>query len=840
MDNQKLLIMRFKGQRVVFLGIQLILALAYLACSRPNQNGKLELNDKDYFESQGLNVLVFSNWYDGLFSDAKMSGVEIIHHGVRTVTNGDVRLNNTPEQWDPIPQFKERRIDTINSAIEAFLHYPDYEFDYSIRVVPHGKGFLLSVNLPEPLPAALEGVAGLNLEFLPSAYFERLYSLDDLRGIFPLHPTGGMGVSPSGETYPLPLAAGNLLTLAPEDPERRVTVRSLTGDLALFDGRTKAQNGWFVVRSLIPSGKSGKVIEWEIIPNAINNWVRKPVVGHSQVGYHPSQRKVAVIEHDVNDRPLSKARLLRIDSNGSESIAHTARTIPWGQYLRYVYATFDFSSVTQPGIYTIEYGTQRTHAFRIDKDVYATAWHPTNDVFFPVQMDHMRVREAYRIWHDASHLDDALQAPVNHKHFDLFAQGPETDSKFKPGQHIPGLNIGGWYDAGDFDIRTQSHYATVLELVNTWESFRPMRDETMVDYKRREVEIFVPDGKPDILQQIEHGTLALIAQHRAVGHAISGIVEPDLRQYTHLGDGGSKTDNKIYNPRMADWESNGVYSGKPDDRWAFTTRTSPLNYGSASALAAASRALRGYNDELADECIATAKRVWNFEQTNEPKIFVSGNTTGGPLEAEMLKAAVELLITTRDATYADAIWGLMPYIKQSFGWSASWAIRVLPLMDNVFYEEVRNLAREYKNQVDVMVNENPYGVPITRGGWAGNGAIMRFASTNYSIHKAFPEIMDAEYVFRGLNYIFGCHPSSNISFVSAVGAHSKRVAYGMNRADFSFIAGGIVPGVLVLPPDFPENKEDWPFLWGQNEYVIPMGSSYIYLVHAVDDLLKGM
>jgi hypothetical protein len=65
------------------------------------------------------------------------------------------------------------------------------------------------------------------------------------------------------------------------------------------------------------------------------------------------------------------------------------------------------------------------------------------------------------------------------------------------------------------------------------------------------------------------------------------------------------------------------------------------------------------------------------------------------------------------------------------------------------------------------------------------------------------------------------------------------VAYGNNRADFSFIAGGIVPGVLIIQPDFPENKEDWPFLWGENEYVVRMAPDYIFLVHAVDELVKG-
>ena len=107
------------------------------------------------------------------------------------------------------------------------------------------------------------------------------------------------------------------------------------------------------------------------------------------------------------------------------------------------------------------------------------------------------------------------------------------------------------------------------------------------------------------------------------------------------------------------------------------------------------------------------------------------------------------------------------------------------------------------------------------------------------LHKAFPDLIDAESVFRGLHYLFGCHPGSDISFVSAVGTVSKEVAYGNNRADFSFIAGGIVPGVLIVKPDFPENKEDWPFFWGQNEYVVDLGASYLFLVNAANDLLNG-
>jgi len=829
-----------KSVLVVKLFLSATIAFLFPGCSQLHYTDEgLKLNDLGYFETRGLNVLVFNNWYNENFSDSKISGIEIIHHEVRTATNGDVRLNPTPEQWDPIPEFVDRKVNKENNSIEAFLTYPDYDFDYTIKTQAHDGGILLSVNLEKPLPEELVGRAGFNLEFLPSAYFEKAYLIDGKNGVFPLYPGGPMAVDKSGTVEPKPFATGKILVLAPEEPTRRITVKAKDCELLLFDGRNKAQNGWYVVRSLIPEDKTGKVIEWFLTADTIPNWTRPPMIAHSQVGYHPNQRKVAVIEFDKNDKPLTTAYLLKVTENGKFVEKYKSKIKKWGKYFRYIYYTFDFTSVKESGLYTIEYGWLRTKPFRIAIDVYENAWQPTLDVFFPVQMDHMFVNEAYRVWHGASHLDDALQAPVNHEHFDLYAQGATTDTPYKPGEHIPGLNVGGWFDAGDFDIRTPTHYYVLLNLVQIWETFGIDRDETTIDQKTRYVDIHHPDGIPDLLQQIEHGTLALIAQHRAVGHAINGIIAAHLSQYTHLGDAITKTDNLIYNPDLDSHESDGFASGTFDDRWAFTGKSTPLNYGSIAALAAASRALRGYNDELADECLATAKKVWGEERSHEPDIFRHGNTAGGQLQQEQLKAAVELLICTKEAKYAKRINELWPDIERGFAFNAALAVRAMPYMDESYSKKIEILVRSYKEQLEKLDEQDPFGVPISTRGWAGGGWVIGFAMTNYILHKAFPEIIDPEYIYKGLNYIYGCHPGSNISFVSGVGTHSKKVAYGNNRADYSFIAGGIVPGVLILKPDFPENKEDWPFLWAENEYVISAGSSYIFVVNAVNDLLNG-
>ncbi len=817
--------------RSLVLGASL-LALPLCAAAKP---ADLTLNDLEYFSDDGVNVLVFSNWYDGLFSDAKISGVELIHHGERTGTNGDVRLHATPEQWDTLPRFIDRKVDRENQRVEARMEYEQYGFKYSIVAQRTRGGVELSVHTDQPLPAELVGKAGFNLEFLPASYFEKAFIMDSQTGIFPLYPTG---LKESDKSEPGVLAKGRQLTLAPADDKRRVVISSDT-ELALYDGRSKAQNGWFVVRSLIPAERTGKVISWTFQPNSVQGWMRAPSIAHSQVGYHPQQRKVAVIELDANVKKFSKALLVKVDAQGKRQTVISAKPAQWGRYKRYNYLTFDFTQVREPGIYQLEYGNVQTAPFPIGEDVHAGIWHPTLDMYLPIQMDHVTVSEAYRIWHGASHLDDALQAPVNHEHFDLYAQGPTTDTRYKPGEHIPGLNIGGWFDAGDYDLRTQTHYETVMGLVDVWEHFQPLRDTTSVDYASKLVELHVPDQKPDLLQQIEHGTLQLLAQHRVFGRAIPGIVEAHLTQYTHLGDAQTKTDNLIYDPKLGANEIKGQYSGKFDDRWAFTSYSTPLNYGSIAALAAASRALKGYNDELARECLDTAIRAWNKEQSQKPVIFKHGNTTGGPLEVEEVGAAAQLLLATSDKKYAERILAYMPQIQQSFIPYAKSVLRILPQMDDDFRAKVRGMAEIFqKNHVEIS-RQNPFGTMITEQGWAGNGLIIHIANTGYLMHKAFPDVVDKEVVFTGLNYLLGTHPDSDISFVSGVGAKSKRVAYGMNRADFSFIPGGIVPGVLILKPDFPENKENWPFFWGQNEYVVNLAAGYIFLAHAVNELLAG-
>jgi hypothetical protein len=818
---------------------------------------KLKINDLEYFEVPGINVFVFSNQYNGFFFDEKTAGIEIIHHGVRTATGGAVRLQNTPEQWDLVPSVVERKVDKENNSIDIVLRYQEHKFDSKVNVTSKDKGVIISVFLEKPLPENLENNAGFNLEFLPASYFEKTYLADGKPGIFPLYPSSRTTVEPinkkisqfAGHTtfddrgrgeflVPKPLASGKTLILAPDDPERLVKIHSPEQELMLFDGRDLAQNGWFIVRSLLPSKKTGKVLTWYLEPNAIPKWKRTPVIEFSQVGYHPNQEKTAIIELDKKDSPLKTASLYQVTPEGKYIEKLKGNVKPWGQYLRYNYAKFDFSSVKDPGLYFLKYGDQKTNTFVISDNVYDKIWHPTLDVWFPVQMDHMEVNETYRIWHGVPYLDDALQAPINHEHFDGYRMGASTDTKYKSLERIPGLAIGGWFDAGDFDIQTGSHCNAVLSFVDAWEKFKLDRDETYIDYKTRYVDIHRPDGKPDLLQQIQHGTLNVVAQVKNIGHPVRGIVVPNLHQYHHLGDASTVTDNLPFNPSLKPYESDGKSSGTMDDRWAFTTRDIFLDYYTIAALAAANRALKGFNDTLADQCLFYAKKLWNEDDTMHIGMDTSRFATLFRRSTAM-SAALQLYITTKDEIYAqrfkDAVW---PTLDRSTIFGMTVALQAYPYMDTDYKNKLRAYVIEYKELRDSINMENPYGIPMIARGWGGNGFAINSSITGYYANKYFPEIIGPEYVYNGLNYIFGCHPYSNISFVSSVGTHSKKITYGSNRADFRFIAGGVVPGLLLLKPDFPENKEDWPFLWGENEATIGICADYIFLACAVNELVN--
>ena len=835
----------------------LLTAFSLFSCALINAQD-FKLGEKGYFSNYGVDVMAF----DDIYPEGHQGGVSIIMHGHRIATNGDIRLEHTPGQWQPVPKQRNRTVDEKNNEIVSYMSYPDssrhmvgfnpmiypdLHFNYTVRVKGEGNSVRVTVDLDRPIPAEYAGKVGFNMELFPGALFGKSWLMDGQSGIFPRQPNGPTqqwdsnidkawdnnkmkktpgdiadfnklarkdGYNPiiADDIVSEPYAIGKSFTVCPEDEYSRFTIVSEKSDLKLYDGRMNHNNGWFVVHCDIPAGATTAAVSWVITPNVEKDWVYSPVIQTSQVGYHPSQSKVAVIELDKRDMEIKTAQLFRLGKNGREKVADI-KPERWGNFLRYNYLKCDFTGIKDEGMYQIQYGDSQFTLFRIAKDVYDRGvWQPVLEYFLPVQMCHMRVNEKYRVWHDFCHLDDARMAPALN-HIDGYRQDDNTRTKYKPGDFVPGLNRGGWHDAGDFDLRVESQSGESYILALAHEAFGVDYDATSIDQNKLVTEIHQPDGKSDLLQQVEHGALSVVGGYRALGRLYRGIICNDLRQYVLLGDAGSMTDN---------------VKGNDDDRWVFTEDNPPREFTTAAHLAAVSRVLKGFNDTLSVQSLDVAREL--FKVTREDNKSTSAK----------IHAAVELYLTTGEDVYKSYLLSKQDYIVENIDRVAWFLGRADKAMaDAKFSKAIRKALVEYSKRIEEQGAETPYGIPYRPHIWGAGWGIQSFGFNQYFLNKSYPDLFKADYIFNALNFVLGCHPGSNTaSFASGVGAVSATVGYGLNRADWSYIPGGVISGTALIRPDFPELLT-FPFLWQQTEYVLGGGSShYMFLVLAAQQLLK--
>ena len=198
--------------------------IVFLAIQFPGLTAQesLQLNDKEYFHTRGLDVTVFSDYYP----DGHQSGITIIQHGVRVAANGDLRLEPSPGQWSPVPKGGSREVDNENQTITQTLwypdsakdkrgfnpiDYPDLRFRYRVKVsaLP-GNSVRVVVDLERELPEEWIGKVGFNLELFPGELFGKSYLMDGDFGLFPDEPTGDLTLQ-FGGALTEPMGTGSRL-----------------------------------------------------------------------------------------------------------------------------------------------------------------------------------------------------------------------------------------------------------------------------------------------------------------------------------------------------------------------------------------------------------------------------------------------------------------------------------------------------------------------------------------------------------------------------------------------------------------------------------------------------
>src|ERR1051325_6835451 len=195
----------------------------------------LRINELEYLEMPGLNVMLAHDYYP----ESHQGGVGVIQNGMRVATNGDLRLEPTPGQWQPVPKVGKRMVDRVRQEISVHMEYPDpeknrrgfnpieypgLELSYTIRIRTEGQSFRIIVDLDRPLPNDWVGKVGFNFELFPGILFGKTYYMDTHSGIFPRQPDGPSYRDPDG-LFPIEaLAGGSRRTIAPEDERRTALI----------------------------------------------------------------------------------------------------------------------------------------------------------------------------------------------------------------------------------------------------------------------------------------------------------------------------------------------------------------------------------------------------------------------------------------------------------------------------------------------------------------------------------------------------------------------------------------------------------------------------------------
>ena len=235
------------------------------------------------------------------------------------------------------------------------------------------------------------------------------------------------------------------------------------------------------------------------------------------------------------------------------------------------------------------------------------------------------------------------------------------------------------------------------------------------------------------------------------------------------------------------------------------------------------------NPGLAAEALTVAQTLYDNAEVNQWAI------------SSKVIALSELLLTTKEDKYRDELLAMQEQIIQQIP-RCGWAVgRVLnEIKDKKFLEALKEAVASYEAELkEQQGKDSPYGVPYKPNIWGAGWIIQNFGVDQYFFHKAWPDLCGTDFFLNSLNFVLGVHPGINTSsFASGVGSRSVTVAYGVNRADWSFIPGGVASGTALIRPDLPEMKI-WPFFWQQTEYVMGGGSTnYMFLVMAADKLFR--
>ena len=312
--------------------------------------------------------------------------------------------------------------------------------------------------------------------------------------------------------------------------------------------------------------------------------VNVPAIKVDTVGYPSHWRKIAVFNIEpkaalIRDQAGKVAYTFRAQDVKERGRDESSQDLVWQA---------DFSTLVEPGRYTIEAGNAKSDSFLIGKAVYAKALLAGLKSFY-FQRCRTALPEPYAVWEGKAY----TRAAPCHVHEDVawdYGTYPQKQKKWQL--------EGGWHDAGNYEMYIPSTGPTAQALLIAYESHPALFGE----------DSNIPESHnkiPDILDEARWGLIWILSMQ-----------EPDTGAFRAREAVFGWSDPDPVKERKPRWVS-GVGS-------ASTAKATAV-------LAQAARIFQRFDPAFAARCEKAARAGFAFLEQHPERIFVDGKGSDQPL-----------------------------------------------------------------------------------------------------------------------------------------------------------------------------------------------------------------
>ena len=537
---------------------------------------------------------------------------------------------------------------------------------------------------------------------------------------------------------------------------------------------------------------------------------RGRAVHANQVGFYVNGAKRAIVTA-ADERPLAWDLM-----DGKGTVLARGKTVVYGDDPvagEHVHLA-DFSDFDHPGVkLRLRSGCAESQPFdvrpnalgRLKFDALAYFYHNRSGV--PIEELYVRGPKLAR---PAAHASEVVTCRT----------GTDSHGNVWPGCDYELDVTGGWYDAGDHGKYVVNGGISVWTLLNVYER-NALQGGASPFADGRAAIPEAGNGVDDLLDEVRF-ELEFLLRMQAPEGATARVPVRVFRNHAGLAftaiDASGMAHHKVADEN---WTPLPMPPHLDPERRVLYPVSTAATLNLAAVAAQCARIWRAVDEAFADRCLTAAERAWAGAQRNPEVYFIadfsgSGTYGDGNVVDEFFWAAAELLATTGEAVYAQAL-RQSPHFATAPVGEASWptaaplgALTLAKLPDalpnaltapeiTAFRQRLVALADSFAAERD----RSGYHIPFAtdRYVWGSNAEILNRAIVLANAYDLTQEARFRGAVIDAMDYLLGRNPLDQ-SFVSGYGERPMRNPHHRFWAP-SFDTGlpGPPPGALSGGPN---------------------------------------